>query len=123
MRVRERFSCVSLIIGLVLMVLGAIDPLEGSVVIVLGTVLTALGATLGASRERRLLRWAFFLVAIGVGALWGLSAVGGVGGNSGRAMMWLAVVLPYPVGWLLGIVGAIRAIREMFRRPAAGTTS
>ena len=55
---------------------------------------------------------ALALVALGVGALWGLSAVGGFGGSSGRSMWWGALLLPYPAGWILGVVGAVRVLRE-----------
>jgi len=98
--------------GLVLMVMGAIDPLEGSLVILPGCALVALGAFLGKSYRRKLLLWAFGLVAIGVGVLFGVSALGGIGGDTGRSM-WLALLfLPYPVGWILGLVGAIQTLRE-----------
>jgi K+-transporting ATPase A subunit len=80
------------------MLIGAIDPLEGSLIILPAAGLVALGALLGKSRHRRLLCWSFILVAVGIGALWVLSAFGGVGGRTGRSMWWLLVVLPYPVG-------------------------
>jgi hypothetical protein len=106
------WSRILVIMGLIAMVIGAIDPLEGSLVILPGTGLVALGALLGSSRHRILLYWSFFLVAVGVGALWGLSALGGFGGNSGRSNWWGLVLLPYPVGWVMGLVGAIRRLRE-----------
>jgi len=106
------WSRILVIMGLIAMVIGAIDPLEGSLVILPGTGLVALGALLGSSRHRILLYWSFFLVAVGVGALWGLSALGGFGGNSGRSNWWGLVLLPYPVGWIMGLVGSIRRLRE-----------
>ena len=106
------WSRILVIMGLIAMVIGAIDPLEGSLVILPGTGLVALGALLGSSRHRSLLYWSFFLVAVGVGALWGLSALGGFGGNSGRSNWWGLVLLPYPVGWIMGLVGSIRRLRE-----------
>jgi hypothetical protein len=111
-----RASRILLIVGLLAMVIGAVDPLEGSLVILPGTGLVALGAFLGYSRHRALLFEAFVLVAIGVGALWGVSAIGGFGGNSGRSMWWALVLLPYPVGWIMGLVGAVRSVREGFGR-------
>lgn len=89
------------------MLVGALDPMEGSVVILPGTGLVALGTYLGGA-ERRLITyrvWVFILVAIGVGALWGLSSVGGFGGNSGRSMWWGVLILPYLVGWSMGVWG------------------
>lgn len=108
----SRWSRILVIVGLVAMVLGVLDPLEGSLVILPGTGLVALGALLGKSRHRTLLYWSFLLVAAGVGALWGLSALGGFGGDSGRSMWWGLALLPYPVGWIMGLVGAIRRLRE-----------
>lgn len=108
----SRWSRILVIVGLVAMVIGALDPLEGSLVILPGTGLVALGARLGNSQHRILLYWSFVLVAVGVGALWWLSALGGFGGNSGRSNWWWLVLLPYPVGWVMGLVGAIRRLRE-----------
>jgi len=112
----RRWSRILVIVGLVAMVIGALDPLEGSLVILPGTGLVTLGALLGNSRHRILLYWSFVLVAVGVGALWGLSALGGFGGNSGRSNWWGLVLLPYPVGWIMGLVGAIRRLWEGSRR-------
>lgn len=117
----RRWSHGLAILGLVAMVIGALDPLEGSFVILPGTGLVALGALLGNSRHRILLYWSFVLVAVGVGALWGLSALGGLGGNSGRSNWWGLVLLPYPVGWILGLVGAIRSLREGSGRSVPST--
>jgi hypothetical protein len=103
-------------LGLACMVLGALDPFEGSVVILLGAGLAAAGAFVGRSAFRVPLLWAAGLVAVGVALLFGASAVGGFGGRSGRSMWWAAVLLPYPVGWLLGMSGAVRCLRE--KRPS-----
>jgi hypothetical protein len=45
------------------------------------------------------------MIAVGVGAMWGLSTVGGIGGSTGRSPWWGALILPYLVGWWLGIWG------------------
>jgi hypothetical protein len=88
-------------------VIGAIDPMEGSLVVLPGSGLVAVGAFLGQG-ERRLVAyrvWVFILILIGVGALWGLSSVGGFGGKSGLSMWWGVLILPYLIGWSLGIWG------------------
>ena len=112
MRGAGRWPRIFVIVGLVAMLLGAVDPLEGCVIILPATGLVALGALLGSSRHRRLPSRSFVLVSIGVAALWGLSALGGIGGSSGRSKWWGLVLLPYPAGWIMGLVGAIRTLRE-----------
>jgi apolipoprotein N-acyltransferase len=121
MNKNSRWSRILVIVGLVAMAIGAIDPLEGSLVILAGTGLVALGALIGNSRHRILLNWSFILVAVGVGALWGLSALGGFGGQSGRSNWWVLILLPYPVGWIMGLVGAIRRLREGSKRSVPST--
>jgi hypothetical protein len=96
-----------MIIGLVGMLLGAVDPLEGSLLVLPATALAALGAGIRKTRQRRLLYLALGLVAFGVGALWVLSAVGGIGGSTGRSYWWAALLAPYAVGWLMGLVGTV----------------
>jgi hypothetical protein len=98
---------VLVIVGSIAMLLGAVDPMEGSLAILPGSGLVALGTFLGHG-ERRLIAYrvgVFVLIAIGVGALWGLSAVGGLGGKTGHSMWWGLLVLPYLVGWSMGIWG------------------
>lgn len=112
----DRWSRILVIAGLVAMVAGLLDPMEGSLVILAGSGLVALGARLGKTGHRKLIRWSFALVVVGVGALWLLSAVGGFGGDTGRSNWWALVCAPYPVGWVLGLIGAIRILRE-FSRP------
>ena len=96
------------IVGLLAMLLGAIDPLEGSLIILPGSGMVALGAFLGKSRHRRLLYWAFALIAIGVGALFILSMFGGIGGSTGLSLWWGLIILPYPVGWVICFIGVIK---------------
>jgi hypothetical protein len=60
--------------------------MEGSVVILIGRVLVALGTFLDADPAQH--RWLGYqlmvlvLISLGVSASWGLTAVGGFGGNS-----------------------------------------
>jgi hypothetical protein len=108
----SRWSRTLVMTGLVAMVIGAIDPLEGSIIILPGLGLVAAGALVGHSRHRALLCWSFGLAAAGVGALWGMSAIGGFGGNTGRSNWWALILLPYPIGWVMGLFGAVRRLRE-----------
>jgi hypothetical protein len=104
---RNGWARILIVIGSIAMLIGAVDPMEGSVVILPGSGLVALGAFLG-HRERRLIAYrlgVFSLIAIGVGAMWVLSWRGGFGGKSGLSMWWGVLVLPYLVGWSMGIWG------------------
>jgi hypothetical protein len=104
---RSSWSRILIIVGSIAMLVGAVDPMEGSLLILPGSGLVALGAFLGHT-ERRLIAYrvgVFILIVVGVGAMWGLSWVGGFGGKSGRSMWWGVLVLPYLIGWSMGIWG------------------
>ena len=108
MNARDLWARILIIVGSIAMLVGAIDPMEGSFVILPGSGLVALGAFVGQS-ERRLFAyrvWVFILIAFGVGALWGLSTVGGLGGTSGHSMWWGVLIVPYLIGWSMGIWGS-----------------
>ena len=100
-----------MIVGLVLMVIGVVDPMEGSLVILGGSIPVAVGAFLGRTRYRLPIT-ALVLIVVGVGAMLGMSALGGVGGNTGRSIWWLLLCVPYPIGWILGLIGAASSLRE-----------
>ena len=105
------------IVGLVLMVIGVVDPMEGSLVILGGSILVAVGAFLSRSHYRLPIT-ALVLIVVGVGAMFGMSALGGVGGTTGRSMWWLLLCVPYPIGWILGLIGAASKLREPRNRHA-----
>jgi uncharacterized membrane protein YhdT len=109
---RDRWSWVLGVSGLVLMLVGAVDPLEGSLLILPGTALAALAAWRSGTDQRRRAYWAFGLTLLGVAVLFGLSSLGGVGGSTGRWMWWLLFCLPYPVGWVLGLVTVVRMLHQ-----------
>lgn len=104
---RALWSRILIIVGSIAMLVGALDPLEGALAILPGSGLVALGTFLG-SCERRLIAYrtgVFILVALGVGAMWALSAQGGFGGKTGRSVWWGLLLLPYLVGWVMAIWG------------------
>ncbi len=103
------------IAGFVAMILGAADPLEGSIVVVFGSSLLTWAAWIRQSPRRKRLLWSFGAVASGVAALWIMSAFGGIGGSTGRSMWWALILLPYPIGWMLGLVEGYRHLREHAR--------
>jgi hypothetical protein len=107
------------------MSIGVVDPLEGSFLVLLGTALATLGSLIGRSRYCGLLSWSFALVAIGVAAMVFLSSLGGLGGNSGNPLWWGVFILPYPIGWFVGLVSGGFALVESWEtlrsRKASGT--
>jgi hypothetical protein len=110
-------SRILIIVGGLAMLLGTVDPLEGSLLILPGSGLVALGMVLGGKKRRTVLYWvwAFSLIAVGVGALFGLSAIGGIGGRSGHSMWWGILILPYPVGWLMALAGGVAGLVRLFK--------
>jgi hypothetical protein len=105
--------------GLAAMLIGALDPLEGSLLILPGCALATFGVHQAPGRARRWLVTGFVLMALGVAYLWAISSVGGFGGDTGRTWAWAWPILPYPLGWLLGLAGAIRFLWDT----RAGLTS
>lgn len=93
-------------VGFAAMLVGAIDPMEGSLVILPGSGLVALGTFLCHGQRRFTIYrlWVFFLITVGVAALFWLSMLGGFGPPE-RSIWWGVLVLPYLVGWVMGIVG------------------
>jgi hypothetical protein len=111
---RILWSRILVILGLFGMLVGALDPLEGSIIILPCAGVAAIGVFIGHTSRRKLLYTAFLLIAIGVGAMFLFSAIGGFGGASGRSYWWALTVAPYPIGWILGIVAAILSLVETF---------
>jgi len=120
MNMSSTWTRVLLILGFLCMLVGAMDPLEGSLIIFPGAGMVALASFLGGSRHRKLLCWSFGSLAIGVGAMFVISAFGGIrlpGEYAGHSMWWGLFILPYPVGWIVGVVGAILLWVETFKNP------
>lgn len=122
MNARNLWSRILVIVGGIAMLLGTIDPLEGSVVILAGSALVLLSAFVGQGDRQSRLYWiaTCLLIAGGVGAMFALSTMGGIGGDSGHSRWWGVLVLPYPVGWIMGMVSLlVRLVRSVRRRQAA----
>jgi hypothetical protein len=109
------WSRVLIVVGVAGMLIGAVDPLEGSMIILPGSALATLGAFLGKSRYRIVFYWSLILVAVGVVELGLLSALGGIGGSRAHSIWWGLVVLPYPVGWILGLAGVFLEFTDIFK--------
>jgi hypothetical protein len=117
MKSRILWSRILKVAGGIAMLLGTLDPLEGSPLILLGSGLVALGMYLGGKDRKTLLywAWAFILIAVGVGAMFALSAIGGIGGKSGHSMWWGILILPYPAGWLMALAGGVAGLVRFSR--------
>jgi hypothetical protein len=111
--------------GGIAMLLGTLDPIEGSRLILPGSGVVALGMYLSGRDRRTLLywTWVFILITVGVGAMVGLSTFGGIGGRSGHSMWWAILILPYPVGWLMALAGALAGLVQCLKsqRPAGAS--
>ena len=107
MNATNRWSRYLLIAGYIAMLIGAIDPMEGSLLILPGSALVALGTFLCHQQRGVIIYrlWSFFLIIIGVAALWETTMLGGIGGTSEYSMWWGLFFVPYPIGWSMGIWG------------------
>ncbi len=118
-RHRGRLARLLAILGGGAMLAGAVDPLEGSVVILAASGVVTLGTFLGLAGRGLTGYWLliFSLIAAGVGAMIGLSALGGLGGKSGLPLEWGLLILPYPIGWVMGLVKLVfRMVRDIRQR-------
>jgi uncharacterized membrane protein len=113
---RTLWSRIFLVLGLFGMLVGALDPLEGCVVITPAAGVAGLGAMAGRTRLRRLVYIGFAMVVVGVAAMILLSLPGVVHFRETHSRWWLLTVAPYPAGWVLGLVAGVLSLIESFRR-------
>ena len=100
-------------VGVVALILGAIDPLEGSLLIIAGSALLALATWLSRDRHWKIFLTSFIMIVVGVFAMFYLSSLGGFGGNSSLSWWWGTLILPYPLAWLATIILLIsRAVKK-----------
>jgi hypothetical protein len=104
------------VVGLLAMLVGLLDPLEGSVGVVVGAALCAIGARIGCSRYTTVLYSGLILVTIGVAAMFAASTFGGIRRES--LVWWGLIIGGYPLGFFVGVTGAILRLIEAFHRPA-----
>lgn len=105
------------VLGSIAMFGGVLDPMEGSVVILFGSGMVLAGSALSKSAWPVIRYWlaVFVLIALGVAVMIGFSVAGGFGGSTGRSMWWALFILPYPVGWILGIVSIVRRFSSFLK--------
>lgn len=113
MKEKIKWTRVIYIIGIIALIIGALDPLEGSVVITTGSLLLTLATYLSHDQHWKNFMLSLILIAIGVFFLFYFSSLGGFGGKSTLSSWWGTLILPYPIGWLMSIVLLIvRAVKK-----------
>ena len=108
------------ILGIIALIIGAIDPLEGSVLIVVGSTLLALSTYLTRDRHWKTFLTSYIMILFGVFFLFYLSSLGGFGGKSTLSWWWGTLILPYPIGWFMTIITLIIRIVKK-KRLQSGT--
>jgi hypothetical protein len=112
MKGNQKILRILYIIGIVALVAGILDPMEGSVVILAGSFLIMLSTLLMRAPGWKLFLFCFGMIAAGVFFLFFLSSLGGFGGKSTLSWWWGTLILPYPIGWLTEITYLIvRAVK------------
>ena len=99
-----KWTGVIYIIGVIALIIGILDPLEGSIVITVGSILVALSTYLTRDRYWKTFLISSIMIVFGVSFLFYLSSLGGFGGNSKLSWWWGILILPYPFGWLIAII-------------------
>lgn len=113
MKGKEKWLRIIFILGIVTLIIGTIDPLEGSVVIAFGSALLALSAYLKHDRHRKIFLASLVMILIGVFFMFYFSSLGGFGGTSTLSWWWGILILPYPIGWLTTVILLIvRAVKK-----------
>jgi hypothetical protein len=102
--------------GVIALIIGVIDPLEGSVLISVGSILLTFSKYFKNDPRWKVYFFASVMIVTGVSFLFYLSSLGGFGGNSSLSWWWGMLILPYPLGWLLSIITLIISI---VRRPTS----
>ena len=100
------------IIGIIALIIGTIDPLEGSVLIMAGSALLALSAYVTSDRHTKIFSVSLIMIVIGVFFLFYFSSLGGFGGTSTLSWWWGLLILPFPMGWLIIVFILIRRAIE-----------
>ena len=98
--------------GLILLILGSLDPMEGSILIAVATVLFALRSRLNQEALHRKYMLTAVACVSGVAALFIISSFGGLGGEKGISWWWGLFILPYPLAWLTLIYLLIKSHRK-----------
>lgn len=115
---KEKPKWVSIIytIGVATLLIGIVDPLEGSVLIAVGSAFIVLSTYQTKDRHWRIFLTSLIMIVIGIFFLFYFSSLGGFGGKSTLSWWWGTLILPYPVGWLMSIITLIVRATKKSRR-------
>jgi hypothetical protein len=91
------------ILGIVSLLVGVLDPMEGSVLVIAGSAAITFSAFMNKDTYYKIFLVSFIMIAFGVFFLFYLSSLGGFGGGSSLSWWYGLFILPYPTGWLLTI--------------------
>lgn len=120
MKMKAKLTRVIYIIGIIALIIGVLDPLEGSVVIASGSALIALSTFITRDRHWKIFLFSFIMIVTGVFFLFYLSSMGGFGGTSRLSWWWGMLILPYVVGWLVSVITLIiRAVKKPVQLPGS----
>jgi hypothetical protein len=113
MKEQTKWKRIIYTIGVVALIIGILDPLEGSVVLAAGSALIALSTYLSHDKHWKIFLASLIMIVIGVFFLFYFSSLGGFGGSSTLSWWWCTLLLPYPLGWLMAIILLIvRAVKK-----------
>jgi hypothetical protein len=108
-------------IGVIALIAGALDPLEGSVIIASGSALLAGTTSMLKDPHRKIFFWTFVAIVVGVASMFYLSSLGGIGGKSNLSWWYGSLVIPYPIGWLITIILLVfRGLNRLKKRKKNG---
>lgn len=113
MKEKTNWIQIVFIIGVIGIIAGALDPMEGSVVIAIGSILLAIASYLKNDRHKNYFILYAALILVGVFFLFFWTSLGGIGGTSAYSMWWGLTMITYPIGWIATIVLLIvRAVQN-----------
>lgn len=115
---KVKWTRVLYIIGVTALIIGSIDPLEGSVLIAAGCACITFTTYRTKDRHWKIFLTSLIMIVTGVFFLFYFSSLGGFGGSSTLSWWWSTLILPYPLGWLLSIVMLIVRVARASKQPA-----
>ena len=95
---------ITYIIGVIALIIGILDPLEGSVVIASGIALLAFSTYLTHDRHWKIFFILLIMIVTGISFLFYFSLLGGFGGQSTLSWWWGTLIPSYTIGWLISII-------------------